>query len=53
MEHARNNTRKYWIYFFVSLIVMIAFLIFPPLRPWFWLILPAVATSLALAMDLL
>ena len=52
MERAQKNNAKYWGIFFISLIAMIGLLI-SPYGQWFWLILPAVCTSFALAMDLL
>jgi hypothetical protein len=44
-------TGKYWIYFFISLAVMIGFIIFLP--QFFWTILPFVVTYFAMAMNLL
>lgn len=46
-----KSTGKYWIYFFISLAVMIAMMIFVP--SYFWTILPFVVTYFAMAMDLL
>ena len=52
MERVKGNAAKYWVYFFISLIAMILLLL-TPYGQWFWLILPIVCTSFALAMDLL
>jgi hypothetical protein len=50
MESTRS-TSKYWLYFFVSLIAMIAMIIFVP--AYFWLLLPFVVTYFTMAMDLM
>lgn len=42
MEAANNSTAKDWIYFFISLVVMI--LLFAFADEWFWLALPFVLT---------
>mgnify|MGYP000176562841 CR=1 FL=1 len=46
---ATNKTGIYWIYFVVSLVVTILFLIFWP--EWFWVPLPVVLTALVKAFD--
>jgi predicted RND superfamily exporter protein len=46
-----KSTGKYWLYFFISLVVMIALMVFYP--HYFWTILPFVVTFFALAMDLM
>jgi uncharacterized membrane protein YhaH (DUF805 family) len=50
MERTQSRS-KYWIYFFISLAVMVGFMIFLP--EFFWTILPFVVTYFALAMDLM
>lgn len=47
--NSNNNTRRYWLFFLVSLVVMIALLIFA--NEWFWVALPFVLTYLVLALD--
>ena len=42
---------KYWLYFIISTVAMIALLIFIP--EWFWLALPFSLTYLAAAMDVM
>lgn len=49
MASKSNSTGKYWLYFIISLIAMIALLIFRP--EWFWVALPFVLTYLVYAMD--
>lgn len=49
MEQTQNNTRTYWMYTFISLAVMIGFLILKP--EWFWLALPFFLTYLVMAFD--
>ena len=44
-----TSTGKYWIYFFISLIVTIGFLIVLP--EWFWVVLPFLFTALVKAFD--
>jgi predicted RND superfamily exporter protein len=46
-----KSTGKYWMYFFISLVVMILMIIF--YREFFWVVLPFVVTSFALAMDIM
>jgi hypothetical protein len=46
-----KSTGKYWMYFFISLAIMIAMMIFVP--SYFWTVLPFVVTFFAMAMDLL
>lgn len=45
----REQRRKYWLYFGVSLVAMILMLIF--LDEWFWIALPFVLTYFVLALD--
>lgn len=53
MEQAEKSLGRYWLYFFFFLAVMILMLIGDGTRPFFWTILPFVATNFARAMDLL
>ncbi len=52
MEQTKKNTTKNWIFFLLAFAAMMA-LMLSPWGQWFWLILPIVATQLALALDLL
>lgn len=47
--NSNTDTRRYWLYFFVSLVVMILMLMF--MNEWFWVALPFVLTYLVLALD--
>lgn len=49
MAETTKSTGKYWLYFLVSLGIMIAMLIFMP--AWFWVALPFPITYFVLAMD--
>ena len=49
MSTQEKSTRKYWLYFIVSTLVMIGFLIILP--EWFWVVLPFSLTYLVLAFD--
>ena len=44
-----TSTGKYWIYFLISLVVTIGFLIILP--EWFWVALPFLFTALVKAFD--
>jgi len=44
-----TSTGKYWIYFLISLIVTIGFLVVLP--EWFWVPLPFLFTTLVKAFD--
>lgn len=44
-----TSTKTYWLYFFISLLVTIGFLILLP--EWFWVVLPFLFTSLVKAFD--
>ncbi|MFT6333430.1 MAG: hypothetical protein ACJATI_000157 [Halioglobus sp.] len=44
-----TSTKTYWVYFFVSLLVTIGFLVVWP--EWFWVPLPFLFTSLVKAFD--
>ena len=44
-----TSTGTYWIYFFISLVLTIVFLIFWP--EWFWVVLPFLFTALVKAFD--
>jgi len=44
-----TDTKKYWLWFIISLIGTIGFLIVKP--EWFWVMLPFLFTSLVWAMD--
>lgn len=46
-----SSKAKYWLYFLISTVAMIALLIFIP--EWFWLALPFSLTYLAAAMDVM
>jgi hypothetical protein len=48
-----EGTGKWWLLFFVSTVILIIMLIMPGLRPWFWLDLPFVITSFAMAMRIM
>jgi hypothetical protein len=52
---ARRSRSKYWILFFVWLVIMIIMLIDigGETRKYFWLALPGVCTYFALAMDIM
>lgn len=47
---AQKNTKKYWIYCFIWLAIMIGLIVFK--REFFWLALPGTFTYFAKAMDL-
>lgn len=47
METANSSTLKDWIFFFISLVVIIALLIYA--SEWFWVALPFVLTYLVKA----
>jgi hypothetical protein len=49
MNIENTSTKKYWLYFMISMVAMIAFLILLP--EWFWVMLPFVGTSFVYAMD--
>ncbi len=52
METTNNDSRgKYWMFFLLSLIALIAFLLFKP--EWFWVCLPFVFTYLVLALGVI
>lgn len=53
MEVAKKSRTKNWIYFFIWLVIMVAMLILPDWRPYFWLALPGVVTHFAYGMDLI
>ena len=44
-----TSTRKYWMWFIISTLIMIGFLLFLP--EWFWVVLPFSLTSLVMAFD--
>lgn len=46
---AKESTGKYWVYFIVSTLVMIAMLIW--MNEWFWVAMPFSFTSLVKALD--
>ena len=48
-----EGTGKWWLYFFISAIVILIMLIMPALRPWFWTALPFVITAFVKAMRLM
>ncbi|HMS68945.1 MAG: hypothetical protein WAT92_16165 [Saprospiraceae bacterium] len=49
MTTSNKELKKYWMYFIVSVIGTVAFLIFKP--EWFWVMLPFTFTSFVLAKD--
>jgi len=49
MAQAQDRSKKYWLLFLISLVLTIIWLIF--FNAWFWIWLPALLTSLVLAMD--
>jgi hypothetical protein len=49
MEQQKTSTAKYWLYFGISMLVMLGFLWLLP--EWFWVVLPFVGTFWAQAMD--
>ena len=49
MSSTTKSTVKYWLYFAVSLILTIGFLIILP--EWFWVMLPFLLTYFVQAMD--
>jgi len=51
MAEATQSTKKYWIYFLISLVIMIAMLIWA--NSWFWVALPFVLTYLVQALDVM
>jgi hypothetical protein len=46
-----KSTAKYWVLFFLWLVIMIALLVF--YRQFFWLALPGVCTYFAKAMNIM
>lgn len=46
---AKANTGKYWMYFIVSTLIMIAMLIW--VNEWFWVAMPFSFTALVKALD--
>ncbi len=47
---AQKNTKKYWIYFFGWLAIMVTLMVV--YREFFWLALPGTVTYFAKAMDI-
>lgn len=41
--------KKYWLYFFISLVIFTLMLIF--MNQWFWVAMPFMLTFLVLALD--
>lgn len=52
METAQKSRAKYWFLFLIWLAIMVAMLIMPSARPYFWLALPGVVTYFAYGLDL-
>ncbi len=50
---AKASTGKYWIYFFIWLVIIVAMLVYSPVRQFFWLALPGLCTSFAKGMDIM
>jgi hypothetical protein len=48
-----GSANRWWIYFFISAVVIIIMLYLPSLRPWFWLSLPFVTTTFAKALRIM
>jgi hypothetical protein len=48
-----ESSNKWWLYFFISEIVIATMLFMPSLRPWFWLSLPFVLTTFAKALKIM
>jgi len=48
-SEAKSSTRTYWLIFFVTLVIMVGFLIINP--TWFWVPLPFVLTFFVKAID--
>jgi len=55
MEETKQSTGKYWLYFFIWLVVVIVMLydVNGYTRKFFWLALPGLFTSFVKAMDLM
>jgi len=53
MEVNKKSTAKYWLWCFIWTAIMIAMLVMPEARPFFWLALPGATTYFALAMDIM
>ena len=49
MDTNTKSTGKYWIYFLISTVAMIALMVIIP--EWFWVLLPMVCTYFVMAMD--
>jgi len=49
MDTNTKSTGKYWVYFLISTVAMIAMMIIIP--EWFWVLLPMVCTYFVMAMD--
>lgn len=47
----RESVGKYWVFFFLSLIVQLVFLIW--IREYFWIVLPFVLTSFCKAIRII
>jgi hypothetical protein len=50
---AKQSTARYWFYFIIWLAIMVAMLVYAPVRQFFWLALPGVCTSFAKGLDIL
>lgn len=46
-----KSTGKYWVYFLVSLVIMLAMMIW--VNSWFWVALPFVMTYFVQALDII
>jgi len=51
MADTTKSTSKYWIYFGISLVIMVAMMIW--VNSWFWVALPFVLTYLVQALDVM
>jgi len=49
MSTETKSTRTYWMFFFISLLATLGFLLLLP--EWFWVTLPFLFTSFVYAMD--
>jgi len=48
-----SGSNRWWLYFFISALVIATMLLMPTLRPWFWLSLPFVLTTFAKALRIM
>jgi hypothetical protein len=53
MEAKTSTQKKYWIWFFIWLAILIYMLVDPNVRQFFWLALPGTCTYFAKGMDIM